>query len=36
MRGWNVVLTRTGPLAALLLLATVVATRAFRVYQNSI
>jgi ABC-2 type transport system permease protein len=33
---WNVVLTRTGLLAALLLLATVLATRAFRAYQNSI
>jgi ABC-2 type transport system permease protein len=33
---WNVVLTRTGLLAALLLLSTVLATRAFRAYQNSI
>jgi len=33
---WTVVLTRLGLLAALLLLATILATRAFRAYQHSI
>ncbi|MDX6617807.1 MAG: hypothetical protein QOK36_193 [Gaiellales bacterium] len=33
---WTLVLTRLGLLAGLLLLATVLATRAFRAYQHSI